>query len=157
VSDATAGARPLPALRPARRITGMSAVLLPFAPDGSVDWDAFASGVERTAAAGLVPAVNMDTGYGPALDPATRDRALAVPAPAPAGAEPVPGWSFVAGAHVDGDDAAFDAGAHRAALAGVASAGGVPILFPSGGLAALPEGEVAGAHAAVAGAVDRML
>ena len=149
--------RPVPPQRPARRITGMSAVLLPYTPDGAVDWAAFAAGVERTAVAGLVPAVNMDTGYGPALDPPTRERVLAVTASALAGAEPVPGWSFVAGAHVDGDDPAFDAGAHRAALAGVAAAGGVPILFPSAGLAALAEGEVAGAHAAVAGAVDRLL
>jgi dihydrodipicolinate synthase/N-acetylneuraminate lyase len=149
--------RPVPPQRPARRITGMSAVLLPFAPDGAVDWPAFAGGVERTAAAGLVPAVNMDTGYGPALDPATRERVLAVTVSTLAGAEPVPGWSFVAGAHVDGDDPSFDAGAHRAALVGVAVAGGVPILFPSAGLATLAEGEVAGAHAAVAGAVDRLL
>src|SRR5262245_62637445 len=61
---------------------------------------------------------------GPALEPATRARVLAVTAQALAGAEPVPGWSFVAGAHVDGDDARFDAGAHRAALADVAEAGG---------------------------------
>jgi len=150
-------AYPLPPLRPGRRITGMSAVLLPFAAGGEIDWDAFAAGVARTAAAGLVPAVNMDTGYGPALDPPTRARVLAVTAATLAGAEPVPGWSFVAGAHVDGDDRAFDPGAHRAALALVAEAGGVPILFPSAGLAALPECDVAGALAAVAGSVDRML
>ena len=113
-------ARPLPPLRPGRRVTGMSAVLLPFAEGGAVDWDALAAGVERTAAAALVPAVNMDTGYGPSLDPTTRAQVLAVTAAALGGAEPVPGWSFVAGAHVDGDDPRFDAGAHRAALAAVA-------------------------------------
>jgi hypothetical protein len=63
----------------------------------------------------------------------------------------------VAGAHVDGDDPRFDPGAHQAALADVAEAGGVPILFPSAGLASQAEGDVAGASAAVAGAVDRML
>jgi len=157
VSDVAAGTRPVPPLRPGRRITGMSAVLLPFGPGGAVDWEGLAAGVERTAAAGLVPAVNMDTGYGPALDPATRARVLAVTAATLAGDEPVPGWSFVAGAHVDGDDPRFEAGAHRAALAEVAAAGGVPILFPSAGLAALAEGALAGAHAAVAGAVDRLL
>jgi dihydrodipicolinate synthase/N-acetylneuraminate lyase len=150
-------ARPLPPLRPGRRVTGMSAVLLPFAEGGAIDWDALAAAVERTAAAGLVPAVNMDTGYGPVLDPATRARVLAVTAKVLGGAEPVPGWSFVAGAHVDGDDPRFDPGAHQAALVDVAESGGVPILFPSAGLAGLAEGDVAGAHAAVAGAVDRML
>src|SRR4029453_18299866 len=54
-------------------------------------------------------------------------------------------------------DPRFDTGAHQAALADVAAAGGVPILFPSAGLAAVDEGELAGAHAAVAGAVDRLL
>ena len=73
-------ARLLPPLRLGRRVTGMSAVLLPFAEDGEIDWDALAAAVERTAAAGLVPAVNMDTGYGPSLDPATRARVLAVTA-----------------------------------------------------------------------------
>ncbi|HEY7072108.1 MAG TPA: dihydrodipicolinate synthase family protein [Acidimicrobiales bacterium] len=150
-------ARPLPPLWPGRRTTGMSAVLLPFAEDGAIDWDALAAAVERTAAAGLVPAVNMDTGYGPSLDPATRARVLAVTAKVLGGAELVPGWSFVAGAHVDGDATGFDAGAHQAALAEVAEAGGVPILFPSAGLAGLADEDVAGAHAAVAGAVDRML
>jgi dihydrodipicolinate synthase/N-acetylneuraminate lyase len=148
---------PLPPQRPGRHITGMSAVLLPFGLGGEIDWDALATGIDRTAAAGLVPAVNMDTGYGPSLDPATRARVLEVTAKTLAGAEPVPGWSFVAGAHVDGDDPRFDPGAHRAALAEVAAAGGVPILFPSAGLAALAEGDLAPAHAAVAGAVDRLL
>lgn len=147
----------IPPQRPGRRITGMSAVLLPFDAAGDVDWPAFAAGVERTAAAGLVPAVNMDTGYGPSLDPATRAEVLRVTAAAVGGTEAVPGWSFVAGAHVDDPAPAFDPGAHRAALAEVAAAGGVPILFPSAGLAGLDEGEVAGAHAAAAGAVDRML
>ncbi|MBN2622041.1 MAG: dihydrodipicolinate synthase family protein, partial [Acidimicrobiales bacterium] len=151
----------MPPLRPGRRITGMSAVLLPFTGTGGIDWDALAAGVERTAAAGLVPAVNMDTGYGPSLDEATRARVLATTAAVLDGAEPVPGWSFVAGAHVDDPGgpapAGFDPDAHRAALATVAAAGGVPIVFPSAGLAALPEDEVAPAHASMATAVDRVL
>ena len=150
-----------PPLRPRRRITGMSAVLLPFAEDGDIDWAALIAAVERTAAAGLVPAVNMDTGYGPALGEATRARVLSATAAALAGAEPVPGFSFVAGAHVDGPDRparpAFDLDAHRAAVSVVAAAGGVPIVFPSAGLASLADDEVAPAHAAVATAVDRLL
>ncbi len=76
------------------------------------------------------------------------------------GREPVPGWRFVAGAHVDGGggiETSFDDGAHQAAAVEVAAAGGVPIVFPSAGLAELPEGEVAPAHAAIGGAVDRLL
>ena len=50
----------------------MSAVLLPFTTDGAIDWPGFEAHVGRTVAAGLVPAVNMDTGFGPVLDVADR-------------------------------------------------------------------------------------
>jgi dihydrodipicolinate synthase/N-acetylneuraminate lyase len=138
----------------------MSAVLLPFHADGSVAWDAFAAGIARTADAGLVPAVNMDTSYGPNLDPATRRRVLAVTAQALGDREPVTGWRFVGGAHVDAaadGRPVIDLAGYRAACVEVAEAGGVPIVFPSAGLAALPEGELAPAHAEIAGAVDRIL
>jgi hypothetical protein len=46
-----------------RQIEGISALLLPYRPDGRPDFDAFAAHVERTVAAGLKPSVNMDTGY----------------------------------------------------------------------------------------------
>jgi dihydrodipicolinate synthase/N-acetylneuraminate lyase len=146
-----------PPLRPRRRVTGMSAVLLPFEADGSIAWDAFAAGIARTADAGLVPAVNMDTSYGPNLDPATRRRVLAVTAGAIGDREPVPGWRFVGGAHVGGGRPGLDLAGYKAACLEVAEAGGVPIVFPSTGLAALADGEVAPAHAEIAGAVDRIL
>jgi len=63
-------------IRPRRRITGMSAVLLPFDVDGSIDWRGFLGHVARTADAGLTPAVNMDTGYVNLLDAATRRQIL---------------------------------------------------------------------------------
>jgi dihydrodipicolinate synthase/N-acetylneuraminate lyase len=146
-----------PPLRPRRRVTGMSAVLLPFDADGSVAWDAFAAGIARTADAGLVPAVNMDTSYGPNLDPATRQRVLAVTARAIGDRQPVAGWRFVGGVHVDGGRPGLDLAGYKAACVEVAEAGGVPIVFPSAGLAALADGEVAPAHAEIAGAVDRIL
>ena len=54
---------PIAMLRPRRKIVGMSAILLPFDDRGQIDWDGFRAHVARTFAAGLVPAVNMDTGY----------------------------------------------------------------------------------------------
>ena len=48
---------------PNRTITGMAAMLLPFNEDGSIADEAYASLMEETFAAGLTPAVNMDTGY----------------------------------------------------------------------------------------------
>ena len=63
-------------IRPHRHITGMSAVLLPFDRSEEIDWRALEAHVERTASAGLTPAVNMDTGYVQLLDDATRLRIL---------------------------------------------------------------------------------
>src|SRR4051812_46402699 len=67
---------PVQLLRPRRRITGMSAILLPFDAGGAVDWPAFRAHVARPAAAGLTPAVNMDTGYVHLLDDDTIRRVL---------------------------------------------------------------------------------
>src|SRR5262249_59394688 len=64
-------------LRPTRQPLAMSAVLLPFTSTGDVDWRGFRAHVGRTAAAGLMPAVNMDTGYGNLLDDKLRRRVLA--------------------------------------------------------------------------------
>ena len=66
----------IPPIRPRRRITGMSAVLLPFLAAGQIDWQAFENHVARTCAAGLTPAVNMDTGYVNLLDDFTRREVL---------------------------------------------------------------------------------
>ena len=46
-----------------RRIKGVAAALLPFEPDGSIAIEAFQNHLRATHAAGLVNAVNMDTGY----------------------------------------------------------------------------------------------
>ena len=43
---------PIRMLRPRRRITGISAILLPF-DGGAIDWPGFAAHVARTAEAGL--------------------------------------------------------------------------------------------------------
>jgi hypothetical protein len=53
-----------PPIRYRRRITGMSAILLPLLSESEIDSIGFRKHVARTADAGLVPAVNMDTGYG---------------------------------------------------------------------------------------------
>ena len=63
-------------MRPGRPIRGHSAVLLPLLAAGGIDWPAFRELLETTARAGLVPAVNMDTGYVQLLDETTRLRVL---------------------------------------------------------------------------------
>ena len=61
-TPASAPVDPTSLVRPRRTIRGMSAILLPFSPDGRIDWEGFAAHVARTAAAGITPAVNMDPG-----------------------------------------------------------------------------------------------
>ena len=122
-----------------RTIRGASAVLLPMADDGSVDWAGYEVHLGRTVAAGLTPAVNMDTGFGPYLDEADRAEVLRI-----AGAL---GGEVIAGVHSDdapGD--AFDADALLASAEVVASTGALPILFPSHAMAMLPDDEIVEVH-----------
>ena len=121
----------------------MSAILLPFRDDGSIDWAAFEAHVERTRDAGLAPAVNMDTGYVQSIDPATAREVLDRTAA-------ITGGGFVAGAFVaDAVGAVHDhAGLVRACVA-IRERGGTPVVFPSHGLAALDEDAWIEAHAQV--------
>jgi dihydrodipicolinate synthase/N-acetylneuraminate lyase len=132
---------PVTLLRPGRRIIGISAILLPFTPDGAIDWTGFRAHVERTAAAGLTPAVNMDTGFVNLLDEPTRlavlDQARAV-----LGATP-----FVAGAFVaDRPGAPFHGDAYARAIEPITERGGTPVIFQSYGLTGLPEAELIAAY-----------
>jgi len=138
-------------IRPRRRITAMSAVLIPYAPDGAIDWPSFEAHVARTREAGLTPAVNMDTGYVQLLDPVDRERVLDL-------AKSVTGGDFVAGAYVsDQPGARFDLDASVAEATAIAARGGTPVIFPSHGLHALPEPEWVDAHVAIGERVDRFL
>ena len=110
----------------------MSAILLPFTTDQRIDWDGFAAHVARTAAAGITPAVNMDTGYVQLLDDLTREQALRI-ARDTLGA----GRELVAGACVvDGPGAAFDEAAYGRQFKMLAAVGALPVIFPSFGLTA---------------------
>lgn len=120
-------------LRPRRKPVGMSAVLLPFAEGGVVDWAGFRAHVARTAAAGLTPAVNMDTGYVHLLDDATRRRVLVETR------NTLGGKKFVAGAFVaDQPGAVCNLDAYRREIDTIQEHGGLPIIFQSHGLVAQP-------------------
>lgn len=115
-------------IRPRRTIAGFSAVLLPHTADGAIDWPGVEAHIERTVAAGLTPAVNMDTGYVQLLARADRDRVLDL-------AAEITGGTFVAGAFVaDEPGDPFDLDAHLDAGAAVTERGGQPVVFPSHGL-----------------------
>jgi dihydrodipicolinate synthase/N-acetylneuraminate lyase len=130
----------------------MSAVLLPFTNDGDVDWRSFETLLADTVSAGLVPAVNMDTGYVQLLDPPTRAQVLERAADA-AGAK-----GFVAGAFVaDEPGAPFALDAYLDAADAVTGAGGTPVIFPSYGLNALDDAEWVVAHESIGRRLDRFI
>lgn len=139
-------------LRPRRAIRGMSAVLLPFTSDGRVDWDSFAAHAARTAAAGIVPAVNMDTGYVQLIDEATRRQALTI-----ARAAIGPGELVAGACVVDGPGAAFDEEAYARQLDLIAAVDGLPVIFPSYGLTAGTDADVLARHRRLAARVPRFI
>ena len=136
---------PLRLLAPRRQIQGVSAVLLPFTASGAIDEDALAAHVTRTAATGVVPAVNMDTGYGHLLDDASRRRVLQVAREAVGQGAGLPFGGLVAGACVvDVEGSAFDETAYAHQLAMIAEFSAVPVIFPSWGLNTGEDQEVIG-------------
>jgi dihydrodipicolinate synthase/N-acetylneuraminate lyase len=146
MSRASTPVDPLSLLRPRRTIRGVSAILLPMRSGGGVDWDAFAAHVARTAAAGIAPAVNMDTGYVQLIDDATRRAALKI------ARETVgPMGELVAGACVvDAPGDVFDEAAYGRQLEMIAAAGATPVIFPSFGLTAGSDADFISHYQAIA-------
>ena len=145
------------AVRPGRRIAGMSAILLPHTAEGSIDWPAMEAHVARTVAVGLTPAVNMDTGYVQLLSHADKERVLdvtAATAGSPADGRP----AFIAGAFV-ADEAGdlLDLAAYGRAADAVASRGGTPVVFPSHGLNSLDEDAWVDALASIGAGLDSFI
>jgi len=124
---------PLSLLTPNRKITGMSAILLPFEAPGQVDWKGFEQHIVRTLHAGLAPAVNMDTGYANLIDEETRREVLKRTRALCAGRE------YVAGAFVgDQPGAMLNKEAYHAAIQQICEYAGTPVIFQSYGLTGLP-------------------
>lgn len=141
---------PLPPIRPNRVIDGISAVLLPFKPEGPVDLESFSQLVERTWAAGLTPAVNMDTGYTNLLTPAERQEILGLVGSLARGRR------FVAGAFIEGE--AGDPGRlYRREAGAIACSGGTPILFPCSAVKNITGAELVEVFRGVASECDEFL
>lgn len=124
-------------IKPGRKITGISAILLPLLDDQSVDWTGFDAHVRRTFAAELTPAINMDTGYGNLIDAATREETLRRTEKLGSG------QGFVAGVFVgDQPGDTFDADAYRRGIEQIQLFSGTPIVFQSYGLAHVDDEEI---------------
>ncbi|CAN5447192.1 dihydrodipicolinate synthase family protein [soil metagenome] len=136
---------PIAMLRPKRKITGLSAILLPFSNvAGVIDWNGFESHVSRTATAGLIPAVNLDTGFGNLLDPTVklevlkRTRSLLGSGP------------FVAGAFVgDTPGSPFNLDAYKRAMDPILQHGGTPVIFQSYGLTQQSDDDIIRSYEAI--------
>jgi len=109
--------------KPRRIVTGISAALLPFEADGRVAVAAFQKHLAATQHAGLMNAVNMDTGYVNYLSDRERGEVL--------------GWTreavgkdgaFVAGAYIEGQDGDL-VQLYRREMDRILQYGGIPILF----------------------------
>ncbi|HEY2785424.1 MAG TPA: dihydrodipicolinate synthase family protein [Fimbriiglobus sp.] len=132
---------PIAMLRPRREIAGLSAILLPFLDSGEIDWPGFTAHVARTAAAGLTPAVNMDTGFVNLLTAEEKLKVLDLTE------STLGGRPFVAGTFVaDKPGAKFNRDEYIKAAAPIVSSGGTPVIFQSHGLTALPDAELVSAY-----------
>ena len=132
---------PISLLKPKRAITGISATLLPFAENGEVDWQGFCAHVARTAEAGLIPAVNMDTGYVNLLDDETRQSVLRH------SRETLAGGEFVAGAFVAGQPGdPWNPDPYRRQIEQIQQYGGTPVIFQSYGLTGQPPEAIVAAY-----------
>jgi len=143
---------PLRLIQPRRAVLGISAILLPLDAAGTIDWPSFRAHVERTWAAGLTPAVNMDTGYVNLLSPDERLQVLRETRVIAAGR------SFVAGAFVgDQPGARFNYDAYAQAIAAVTEHGGTPVVFQSFGLTAQGDDELIASYEALGKLCDRWI
>ncbi|HVU12217.1 MAG TPA: dihydrodipicolinate synthase family protein [Phototrophicaceae bacterium] len=143
---------PLAMIRARRAIWGMSAVLLPFTEAGAIDWDGFCAHVARTVAAGIVPAVNMDTGYVNLISADERLEVLRLTQSVMSGRE------FVAGAFVaDQVGASYDEAAYFRQIEIIKGHGGTPVIFQSYGLTGQASDQVLEAYRRIGEQAERFI
>jgi len=136
-------------IRPCRKITGISAILLPFTEALEIDWNGLADHVRRTADAGLTPAVNMDTGFANLISEEQRQQVLRLTQ------EVLGGAGFVAGAFVtDEPGERFNADAYFRQVESIQRFGGTPIVFQSYGLTGQAGADIVRAYETVAARTD---
>jgi dihydrodipicolinate synthase/N-acetylneuraminate lyase len=110
-------------IRPARKIQGVAAALLPFESDSQIAIEAFQRHIQVTHHAGLMNAVNMDTGYVNYLSDEEKRHVLKWTREALGAGVP-----FIAGAYIEGkvDDVVS---LYRREMDQIAEQGATPIIF----------------------------
>jgi dihydrodipicolinate synthase/N-acetylneuraminate lyase len=138
-----------------RKVEGIAAALLPFQSDGRVAVEAFQRHLVATQRAGLMNAVNMDTGYVNYLSDAEKQEVLRWTREALG-----EGVAFVAGAYIEGQsgDGPGDVVAlYRREMERIAEFGGVPILFQTARLHGKSAAEKAAAYREICRGFPRVL
>jgi dihydrodipicolinate synthase/N-acetylneuraminate lyase len=108
---------------PGRKVQGIAATLLPFEADGRIAVKAFQNHLRATHGAGLLNAVNMDTGYVNYLSDSEKQDVLRWTREALG--KDVP---FVAGAYIEGQTGDI-VNLYRKQMDAIVSHGGIPIMF----------------------------
>src|SRR5689334_19063299 len=110
-------------VQPRRKTTGIAAALLPFEENGTIAVDAFKNHLRRTHSAGLMNAVNMDTGYVNYLSAEEQQQVLQWTR------EALPrNTKFVAGAYIEGLEGDV-VSLYRRKIDQIVEHGGTPIIF----------------------------
>lgn len=107
-----------------RRVQGIAAALLPYQPDGRVAVEAFARQLVSTHEAGLMNAVNMDTGYVNYLSDTEKQEVLDWTRQALGNSVP-----FVAGAYIEQHTGSDVVSLYRNQIDAIVRLEGIPILF----------------------------
>src|SRR6266404_9883451 len=124
-----------------RKVQGIAAALLPFESDGRVAVKAFQSHLVATHRAGLMNAVNMDTGYVNYLSEAEKLDVLRWTREALGKDAPFVGGAYIEG--LEGDVVAL----YRKQIDAIVAHGGIPILFQTSRLHGQSSAEKAAAYA----------
>jgi dihydrodipicolinate synthase/N-acetylneuraminate lyase len=134
-----------------RKIQGMAAALLPYQNDGRIAVAAFQAHLLATQRAGLMNAVNMDTGYVNLLSNAEKLEVLKWTREALGG-----GVKFVAGAYIEkekGDVVTL----YRRQMDEIVKAGGIPILFQTARLHGKSPAEIGAAYQEICRGYEHVL
>ena len=134
-----------------RKVQGIAAALLPFESDETVAIDAFQRHLVATQRAGLMNAVNMDTGYVNYLVDAEKQEVLRWTREALGD-----GVAFVAGAYIEGQ-AGDVVALYRREMERIAALGGIPILFQTARLHGKSAEEKSAAYRAICRGFPRVL
>ena len=137
--------------QPGRKIEGIAAALLPYEEDGNIAVEAFQSHLLATHRAGLMNAVNMDTGFVNFLTAQEKRNVLRWTREALGSNVP-----FVAGAFIENEEG--DAVEHyRQEMDAIASIGGIPIMFQTSRLHGKSAAEKASVYRAASGDYPQVL